>query len=89
MGSDWWWIADSLLHSQNEGQQFSIENKGWTIAKKIQNVALNRERDVDSIVGLLGFIYTEISADASKTRMTITKETYFNTLLHMRNAIME
>ncbi len=34
-------------------------------------------------------IYAEFDTDASKTRMTITKEMYFDTLMHMRNAIQE
>ncbi len=36
-----------------------------------------------------GLIYTEFNTDASKTRTTIIKETYFYTVLHVQNAIKE
>ncbi len=41
-----------LLDFQNEGQQFSLENKGLAVAEKIHDETFNRESDVNDILGL-------------------------------------
>ncbi len=86
MNNYWWWKLDKFLWAKKKIGEHGLEKKK-EVPRKFKNEWFVRQLKLTAFCDCCGLVYIKFGLDGSKEKRNITLDTYFDTSIHLKNAM--